>query len=311
MDGSEMSRGDLFSKYTQMYARAKTREIVPEGAFVRQLTDIPRGELDVGLFFKGKTEPAVRQIYMGRPIPDAIAEGEGFLQTDTSTYLSRTLLSDLKDLEFLRVVIAAGELLETSDNQLNFLKKCQRIIDALVRKIRNVIHTGDITPFRFDQRVKTMSVFLSSELGLDEVAVEAASIPFTVASPTYILLTDDRFLVMNEDYKIPHGVFHLVGGMGYTFDKSVGAVQEERLFRTTTDISAYGITEPYIDRMIRSVTTDFQNNVHSIMFSDIWKKSRERPAAVNFGGDMLIKTAAESDIWSGVFEVYLRQPKTL
>ncbi len=306
-----MSWGDLFSKYTQIYAKGKTKEIIPEGAFVRQIVDIPRGELDVGLFFKGINEPDPRQIYMGNPIPLAVAEREGFLETEHSTYLSRTLLSDIQDLEFMRIVIAAGEVLDTREKRLNFLKKCQRIIDVVVRKIRNVGYSGDIAPFRFDRQVKSLSMFLGSELKLDEVAIEAASIPFAIASPKYILLSDDKFLVMEEDYKIPHGVFHLVGGIGYTFDKRVGAVQEERLFRTTMDMSSLGITETYIDSMIRRITTDFQNNVHSIMFSDVWKRCKERPVAVNFGGEVLIKMAIGSDIWTGVFEVYLRQPKAL
>ena len=47
-------RTDLFSKYSQIYQKGHAREIVPEGPFVRQLTDVNRQGLDIGIFFKAK-----------------------------------------------------------------------------------------------------------------------------------------------------------------------------------------------------------------------------------------------------------------
>jgi hypothetical protein len=109
---------------------------------------------------------------------------------------------------------------------------------------------------------------------------------------------------------VPQGVFYLVGGIGYNFDTSVGAVNEERMFKTTADLSPMGIDDAYIETMISQVTEDFQTNVHSLIFSDIWKKSPAKPLGVNIGGDILIKPAEESEIWNGVFEVYLKTPST-
>ncbi|NWF94643.1 MAG: hypothetical protein HXY34_00700 [Candidatus Thorarchaeota archaeon] len=303
-----MSKADLFSKYSQVYARAKAKEIVPDGPFVRQLTDMPHAGLDVGLFFKAKKDKNMKQVYVNGPIPEAVAKKEGFLEAGGESYLSRTLLSDAGGLQFLRLVVSAGELLESREARLAFLKKVQRIVDMLVRKARNVVHSGTLDPFRFDRKVKTLQEFLTVDLKLDEVAVEAASIPFMVAAPQYILLSNQDILVTGEEYRVPHSVFHLVGGIGYTFDNRMGAVHEERLFRTTTDLAGMGITESYIDSHLRTITSDFQNNLHSVIFSDVWKKSPARPAGVNFGGDLLIKTESTSDIWSGVFEVYIRQP---
>jgi hypothetical protein len=47
-----------------------------------------------------------------------------------------------------------------------------------------------------------------------------------------------------------------------------------------------------------------------LVFSDVWKKSPAKPLSVNFGGDILIRAEPTSEIWMGVFEVYLKSPKT-
>jgi len=233
-----------------------------------------------------------------------------FLESDEDTYFSRTLLKDFKSIQYVRVVISAGMVLESYGERVEFLKKCQRIVDVLVRKARNVIHMGDCSPFRFDARVHTLSNFLKKTLKMDEVGVEAASIPFNVANPNYITLTGGDIIVVGENPVVPHGVFHFVGGIGYTFDKKVGAVNEEQLFRTSTDLSPMGLDTAYVETRISQITEDFQTNLHSLIFSDIWKKSPAKPLGVNFGGDILVKAESSSEIWMGVFEVYLRPTKT-
>jgi len=303
-----MSKSDLFSRYTQLYQKARAREIVPEGPFVRQLTDVPRRDLDLGLFFKGrKAKP--RQVYLGDPIPFSVAKEDGFLESEDETYLCRTLLSDVQTLEYLRVALGAGHLLDAYQERMGFLKKCQRIIDVLVRKARNVIHIGEIEAFQFDQRVQTLDEFLKKQLKMDDVSVEAASIPFNLADPMYVTLTANQVVLMGDEPAVPHDVFYFVGGIGYTFDKKEGAVNEERLFRTSEDLTPVGIDKAFIETKISQVTEDFQNNLHSLMFSDVWKKSPEKPVSVNFNGDILVKAAPASEIWMGVFEVYLRSPK--
>ena len=103
-----MSRTDLFAKYTQIYAKARAREIAPDGTFVRQLVDLPRKSYDVGVFFKAKKTKRIVQLHLGNPIPAEVSTQEGFLETEDSTYLSRTILSKFKTVDFLRVVISAG-----------------------------------------------------------------------------------------------------------------------------------------------------------------------------------------------------------
>ena len=304
-----MSRSDLFAKYTQMYARARAKEIVPDGTFIRQLADVPRQRYDLGVFFKAKNRSRVVQLYLGRPIPTEVGKQEGFLETEDSTYLSRTIFSKFKTMDFLRVVISAGKVLSSKDERVEFLKATQRIIDIILRKVRNILHLGELEPFRFDARVMTLSEFLQKELKLDEVSVEAASIPFNVAGPDYILLEDGTIITISETPNVPQAEFYLVGGIGYMFDKTEGAISEERLFRSTADLSPQGIDEGYIDGMIRRVTEDFQNKLHSLIFADVWKKSKSGPIGVNFGGDLLIKAEPSSEIWMGVFEVYVKSPR--
>jgi hypothetical protein len=304
-----MSRADLFGKYTQLYQKTRAREIVPEGSFVRQLSDITRSGLDIGIFFKSKRKKPV-QVFLGNPIPFEVAKEEGFLETEEESFLCRTVLSDIRSLEYLKVAISAGFLLDAYQERVDFLKKCQRIIDVLVRKARNVVHMGDFTPFHFDNRVSTLNDFLKTTLKMDDISVEAASIAFHVAEPLYITLTGNDIIVMGDESAVPHGVFYFVGGIGYTFDKNLGAVSEERLFRTNEDLSQFGIDKAYIETKISQVTEDFQNNLHSLIFSDVWKKSPAKPLTVNFGGDILIRAEPTSEIWMGVFEVYLKSPKS-
>jgi hypothetical protein len=303
-----MSRADLFARYTQLYQKTRAREIVPEGSFVRQLSDIARLGLDIGVFFKSKRKKPA-QVFLGNPIPFEVAKEEGFLETEDETFLCRTILSDIRSLEYLKVAISAGFLLDAYQERVDFLKKCQRIVDVLVRKARNVVHMGDFAPFQFDNRVSTLNDFLKKTLKMDDVSVEAASIAFHVAEPLYITLTGNDIIVMGDESAVPHGVFYFVGGIGYTFDKKQGAVSEERLFRTTEDLSTFGIDKAYIETKISQVTEDFQNNLHSLVFSDVWKKSPAKPLSVNFGGDILIRAEPTSEIWMGVFEVYLKSPK--
>lgn len=304
-----MSRSDLFAKYTQMYASARAKEIVPDGTFVRQLADVPRHGYDIGVFFKAKNKTRIVQLHLGNAIPTEVGKQEGFLETEESTYLSRTILSKFKTIDFLRVVFSAGKVLSGKDERVEFLKATQRIIDIILRKARNILHLGELDPFRFDIRVKSLSEFLRKELKLDEVSVEAASIPFNVADPNYILLEDGSIVTIDDELNVPQGEFFLVGGIGYMFDKTEGAISEERLFRSTTDLTPQGIDEGYIDRMIRRVTEDFQNKLHSLIFADVWKKSKSGPVGVNFGGDLLIKAEPSSEIWMGVFEVYVKSPR--
>jgi hypothetical protein len=304
-----MSRTDIFAKYTQLYAKVQAKEIVPDGPFVRQLTDIPRKQFDVGVFFKPTRSDRCVQLYIGNPIPKEVCEQDGFLETDDATYLSRTLVSKFRTLDFLRVIISAGGVCESKEARLDFLKAAQRIIDVMLRKVRNVMHLGEFSPLRFDRCVKTLNEFLIEELKMDEVSVEAASIPFIVAAPEYILLSNKDLIVIREEPRVPQGEFYLVGGLGYTFDKTEGAVGEARLFRSTADLSPQGIDEAYIDTMISRITEDFQNNLHSLFFADVWKKGSAKPIGVNFGGDLLVKAEPSSDIWAGVFEVYVKPPK--
>ena len=305
-----MSRTDLFAKYTQIYAKAQAREIVPEGPFVRQLNDLPRKGYDVGIFFKPNRSSRIAQIYLGNQIPTAVSTEEGFLESEDTTYLSRTILSNFKTLDFLKCVISAGELLESKQKRIDFLKTAQRIIEVLVRKAKNVMHRAEFEPFRFDRCIVTLQEFLVKKLKMDEVSVEAASIPFYVADPEYILLANGDLITMDDEPRVSQGEFHLVGGIGYTFDKTEGAVSEGRLFRSTTDLTSYGIDEAYIDGMISKITEDFQNNIHSLIFTDVWKKGKIKPIGVNFGGDLLVKAEPSSEIWTGVFEVYVKSPST-
>ncbi|TFF95324.1 hypothetical protein EU546_03475 [Candidatus Thorarchaeota archaeon] len=304
-----MSRTDLFARYTQVYAKAQAREVVPEGAFVRQLVDVPRAGLDMGVFFKPRKSKRCVQIYRGNAIPFDIAEEDGFLEDDESTYLSRTLLSKIKTLDYCRVVISAGKVLTLKQDRIEFLKKAQRILDVVLRKAKNVLYIGEFSHFRFDKNVRTLNEFLTKDLKMDEVSVQAAAIPFNVADPEYIVLSGNKIIVVDDEPSVPQGEFFLVGGIGYRFDKKEGALSEERLFRTTVDLSAQGIDEAYVDTMITTVTEDFQTNVHSLFFADVWKKIKARPVGINFNGNILVKAEASSDIWMGVFEVYLKSPK--
>jgi hypothetical protein len=304
-----MSRTDLFARYTQVYAKTQAREVVPDGAFVRQLVDLPRGNLDIGVFFKPKKSKRAVQVYLGNPVPMDIAEEEGFLEDEETTYLSRTLISDMKTLDYCRVVISAGKVLTLKQDRIEFLKKAQRILDVILRKAKNVLYIGEFDHFRFDKYVRTLNEFLTKDLKMDDVSVEAAAIPFSVAAPEYILLSGNRIIVIGDEPKVPQAEFYLVGGIGYRFDKKEGALSEERLFRTTLDLSPQGIDEAYIDTMITRVTKDFQTNLHSLVFADVWKKTKARPIGINFGKDVLVKTESSSDIWMGVFEVYVKPPR--
>jgi len=304
-----MSRTDLFAKYTQIYAKARAKEIVPDGTFVRQLIDLPRKSYDVGVFFKAKKSKRIVQLHLGNPIPVEVADQEGFLETEDSTYLSRTILSKFKTVDFLRVVISAGKVLTKKEERVEFLKTGQRILDVILRKSRNILHMGELDPFRFDTKVQTLDEFLTLELKMDEVSVEAASIPFIVAAPNYILLADDSMIVIGDEPRVPQAEFFLVGGIGYRFDRTEGAISEERLFRSTADLTPQGIDEAYIDGMIQRVTEDFQNKLHSLIFADVWKKGKSEPVGVNFEGNLLIKAEPKSEIWAGVFEVYVKSPR--
>ena len=84
---------------------------------------------------------------------------------------------------------------------------------------------------------------------------------------------------------------------------------QSALFRSTADLTPYGIDEAYIDGMIQRITEDFQNRLHSLIFADVWKKAKYAPIGVNFDGNLLVKTASSSEIWMGVFEVYVKSPK--
>jgi len=305
-----MSRTDLFAKYTQIYAKARAKEIVPDGTFVRQLLDVPRRSYDVGVFFKSKRSSRIVQVHLGDPIPTEVATQDGFLETEEATYLSRSILSKFKTIDFLRVVISAGEVLTKKEERVEFLKVAQRILDVILKKARNILHVGELDLFHFDLSVRTLDEYLNKELKLDEVSVEAASIPFNVAGPEYILLADGSMIVVGDEPRVPQCEFYLVGGIGYRFDKTEGAISEERLFRSTADLTPQGIDEAYIDGMIQRITEDFQNKLHSLIFADVWKKGKSGPVGVNFGGDLLVKAEPSSDIWIGVFEVYVKSPKT-
>ncbi|MFO7836562.1 MAG: hypothetical protein R6V83_07905 [Candidatus Thorarchaeota archaeon] len=302
-----MSQKDLFSKYSDIYSKAEAREIVPDGPFVRQFIDIPHGEIDVGVFFKSEGSKQPAQVYIGRALPVEAASQEGLLETDDETLFSRTIVSEIRDVEYVRVIMSAGRLLETQKEKRRFLQKCQRIIDILVRKAKNVIHIGVIGSFRMDKRIYSLREFFEQRLGMNEVSIEAASISFDAAAPDCLILSDNTVVTLGEP-KVAHGIFHFVGGLGYIFDKEEGAVQEERLFRSTVDLSDNGIDRAYVDGVIERMTEDFQNNVHSLMFTDVWKKSDERPTGVVFDQNLLIKMGASSEIWTGVFEVYVRPP---
>jgi len=305
-----MSRKDHFAKYSQIYGKARAKEIVPDGPFVRQLNNIPRKNYDLGVFFKPNRSSRCVQVHLGNPIPKSVCLEEGFLEADDTTYLSRTILNKFRTLDFMRVVISAGDVLESKTERLTFLKTAQRAVDVIVRKAKNVMHLAEFAPFRYDRRVSTLDEFLVKKLKMDEVSVEAASIPFIVADPEYILLANGDIIVVGDEPRVPQGEFHLVGGIGYTFDKTEGAVSEGRLFRSTTDLTPQGIDEAYIDGMIQRVTEDFQNNMHSLIFADVWKKGKAKPVGVNFGGNLLVKAEPSSEIWTGVFEVYIKSPKT-
>lgn len=305
-----MSRKDHFAKYSQIYGKARAKEIVPEGPFVRQLNNIPRRNYDLGVFFKPNRSSRCVQVHLGNPIPKSVCLEEGFLESDDTVYLSRTILSKFRTLDFMRVVISAGDVLESKTERIKFLKTAQRAVDVIVRKAKNVMHLAEFAPFRYDRRVSTLDEFLVKKLKMDEVSVEAASIPFLVADPEYILLANGDVIVVGDEPRVPQGEFHLVGGIGYTFDKTEGAVSEGRLFRSTTDLTPQGIDEAYIDGMIQRVTEDFQNNMHSLIFADVWKKGKAKPVGVNFGGNLLVKAEPSSEIWTGVFEVYIKSPKT-
>ena len=305
-----MSKKDIFSKYSQLYQKTTTREIVPEGPFTRQLADVPTHGFDVGIFFKQKGIKEPRQIFYHNEIPTNIAMSDGFLESSDRNYLCHTILSKVKDLDYLKVVIASKKKLDSAAERGGFLKQCQRTIDVILRKAKNVIHFGDFTPFLFAQRVRTLEWFLTKDLKLDEVSSEAAAIPFNVAAPEYMLLTGGNIIAVKNRPVVPQGIFYLVGGIGYSFDSTVGAVNEERMFRTTADLSPMGIDEAYIENSISQVTEDFQTNVHSLIFTDIWKKSPAKPIGVNVGGNILIKPATDSEIWNGVFEVYLKAAST-
>ncbi|TFG10845.1 hypothetical protein EU538_00645 [Candidatus Thorarchaeota archaeon] len=303
-----MSRSDLFSKYTEIYRKAQAKEIVPEGPFVRQFTDIPTLGLDIGVFFKSRREKDPKQVHFGSPISPEISKHEGLLEAERKTYLSRTIVENTKGLQYLRIVMAAGELCETVEERMRFMKRCQRIIDVFIRKARNVVYFGDFSAFRFDKSITTLDSFLSKTLKMDEVSVEAASIPFLMAEPEYVLLTGGEIVVIDDEPRVQHSVFHLVGGVGYTFDKKVGAVDEGRLFKTGADMADIGITEAFMDEMMSRISEDFQNKIHSVLFSDIWKRSDAKPLGINVGNELLIKMAPSSEIWSGVFEIYVKPP---
>ncbi len=304
-----MSRSDLFSKYTEIYRKAQAKEIVPEGSFVRQFTDIPDLGLDIGVFFKSRREKNPKQVHISDPINPEISKHEGLLEAQQKTYLSRTIISNVKGLQYLRVVISAGELCETVEERRRFMRKAQRILDVFIRKARNVVHFGDFSAFRFDRKMTTLNDFLTKTLRMDEVSIEAASIPFLMAEPEYVILTGGDLLIVDEEPRVQHGVFHLTGGIGYTFDKKIGAVSEERLFKVGINMESLGIDEAFMDEMMSRIGEDFQNRIHSVIFSDIWKRSDAKPLGINVGNDLLIKIAPGSEIWSGVFEVYVRPPK--
>ena len=305
-----MSRKDHFAKYSQIYGKSRAKEIVPDGPFVRQLNNIPRKNYDLGVFFKPNRSRRCVQVHLGNPIPKSVCLEEGFLEADDTTYLSRTILNKFRTLDFMRVVISAGDVLESKTERIKFLKTAQRAVDVIVRKAKNVMHLAEFAPFRYDRRVSTLDEFLVKKLKMDEISVEAASIPFLVADPEYILLANGDIIVVGDEPRVSQGEFHLVGGIGYTFDKTEGAVSEGRLFRSTTDLTPQGIDEAYIDGMIQRVTEDFQNNMHSLIFADVWKKGKAKPVGVNFGGNLLVKAEPSSEIWTGVFEVYIKSPKT-
>lgn len=304
-----MSQKDLFSKYSDIYRKAEDREIVPDGPFVRQFIDIPHDEIDVGVFFKSKNSEQPVQVHIGNAIPMEYGSREGLIQTDQGTLFSRKVVSDIRDIEFVKAIMYTENVLESRNQKMRFLQKCQRIIDVLVRKAKNVIHIGAINGFRMDKRVFLLREFLGHQLGMNEVSIEAASIPFDAADPDCIILSDNTILTLTQP-RVAHAVFHFVGGLGYTFDKAEGAIQEERLFRSTVDLSDKGIDQAYIDGIIERMTEDFQNNVHALMFADTWKKSEEKPAGVIFDKNLLIKMGTSSEIWTGVFEVYVRPPSS-
>ncbi|MHA2425030.1 MAG: hypothetical protein ACXAEF_09600 [Candidatus Thorarchaeota archaeon] len=138
-----MSKTDIFSKYSQLYQKTTNREIVPEGVFTRQLVDVPTHGLDVGIFFKQKGIRDPRQIYYHKELPVSVAKKEGFLESTDRNFLSHTVISKLKSLDYLRVVIGSERKLESRTERTTFLKSCQKTIDVVLRKAKNVIHFGD------------------------------------------------------------------------------------------------------------------------------------------------------------------------
>ena len=120
-----MSRKDHLGNYSQMYAKAQAKVIVPDGPFVRQLNNIPRRQYDIGIFFKPNRSNRCVQIHLGEAIPKDICMQEGFLETDHATYLSRSILSNFRTLDFLRVVISAGDILESKEERLELMADLQ------------------------------------------------------------------------------------------------------------------------------------------------------------------------------------------
>ncbi len=304
-----MSTSDLFTRYSQLYQKERAREVVPQGLFLRQLVDLPHKDFDIAVFARSKGSTTPGEVYIGAPLPIDLADEDGLVNRDERTYFVRTIVPKFKGLKYLKICVAAGNSLSAPRARIEFLKKCQRIVDVTIRKARNIAHLGNFSAFGFDTRIHTLENYLSEVLGLDAVSVEAASIPFTAASPEYILLTGGEIITLSSEPLVPHGVFHFVGGIGYTFDKKEGALSEERMFRPSVDLSGEGIDQAYIESMLGRVIEDFQGNFHSMVFADLWRKSKAQPLGVNFDGSLLLKPIEGSDIWSGVFEVYIAPPK--
>ncbi|TFG11302.1 hypothetical protein EU537_12750 [Candidatus Thorarchaeota archaeon] len=304
-----MSRTDLFSRYSQIYRKSRAKEIVPDGLFVRQLADLPRYGMNIGIFFKEKGLKKARQIFIGEPLPFSLSSEEGFFEAEDDMYLTRTIISEFKQLDYLKISIASGSFLEQQQDRIQFLKRCQGIVDTLLRKTRNIVHFGSFKPLLYARKIRTLDEFLKKAVKLDDVSREAARIPFDVAEPEYILLSGNDLIVMKDEPQVHQGVYHFVGGIGYTFDKKVGAVNEEQMFRPNVDWTSVGIDAAYVEANISRVTEDFQTNIHSLIFSDIWKKVDSNPVAVNIDKNLLIKPEPSSDIWAGVFEVYLKPPE--
>ncbi len=300
---------DLLKKYSKMY-KPPVPQIVPlNNLLIDQLLGLDTEGTDVALFFNKKKTRGWKQVYITRPFPKDIAKQSGLVEVDGVHYLVKHLPDLDPKLDNIAIVISAKTKLEGLREKEVFLRKCQRIISRIIKRLLNVVHTGKLDELNIAWRIVKVKNLLRTykvDAALHDPILATISQDYI----RYIEFSDGYLVKMDNEMHLKAMPYYYIGGIGYRFDMKIGALSENELTRELKVLVDKGISNEDIISALEWISKDIQNRVHSIFFNDLLAANfPSRITAINYLGTIVVRLAEGSDAMSGVFLIYLGPKK--